>query len=149
MNKIEMAATYLINAPREEVFKAYSDPNLIPRWWGPERLTTTVAKMDFKAGGAWRFVQKDKDGKEYGFHGTYEEIVAPRLIAQTFEYEGRPGEVLNTVTTFESAGGGTRITVKTLFPSAADRDAMLKEGMKEGQDESMERLTNLVSASTC
>jgi len=73
------------------VFKAYTDPSIIPHWWGRRRLTTMVDKMDVRPGGVWRFVQRGPDGHEYAFNGVYREIVPPERLVQTFEFEGMPG----------------------------------------------------------
>ena len=89
--KQEIIITRLFDAPRELVFKAYTDPNLIPQWWGPKNLTTTVNKMDVREGGVWRFVQRDGEGNEYAFHGVYHAIASPERLVYTFEFEGMPG----------------------------------------------------------
>ena len=68
------------DAPRELVFRAYTDPTLIAKWWGPAYLTTTVEKMDVRPGGAWRYVQRDPDGNVYGFHGEYREVDPPARL---------------------------------------------------------------------
>ena len=76
--------TRIFEAPRELVWKAHTDPNLIPKWWGPRNLTTKIVKMEVKVGGAWRFIHQDKDGKEYVFYGVYKEIKEPEQITWTF-----------------------------------------------------------------
>src|SRR3990172_7643882 len=108
--KVVMERTF--DAPREAVFKAFTDPHAIPQWWGPKRLTTTVDRMDVRPGGVWRFVQRDAEGNEYAFHGVYKEIDAPRLLSSTFNFEGIPGdhELLQTVT-FEDLGGKTKVKI--------------------------------------
>src|SRR5688572_29201635 len=78
-------------APRELVFKAFTDAALIPKWWGPSSVTTTVDQMDVRMGGIWRYVQRDAEGNEYGFHGVYHEVVRPERLVFTFEWEGLPG----------------------------------------------------------
>src|SRR5207237_252740 len=87
----ELVTTYIFDAPSELVWKAWTDPKLIPRWWGPRRYTTTVEKMEVRPGGTWRFIQRDAEGNVYGFHGEYKEVVPPKRIVDTFEYEGMPG----------------------------------------------------------
>jgi len=81
------------DAPRDRVFAAYTDPKLVPEWWGPRSTTTVVDVMDVRAGGSWRFVARDADGSETAFRGTYREVTAPERIVQTFEWEGMPGHV--------------------------------------------------------
>ena len=136
----------VFDAPRELVFKAHTDPDLISKWWGPSRYTTTVDKMDLRVGGVWRFVQRDADGNEYAFNGVYREIVPPERLSYTFEFEGMPGHVLVETLTFEEQGGKTRMTVTGSYQSVDDRDGMLQSGMKEGADESYDRLAELLEA---
>jgi uncharacterized protein YndB with AHSA1/START domain len=131
-------------APRERVFKAYTDPSLIPQWWGPRRLTTAVDKMDVKPGGAWRFVQHDPSGGEYAFNGVYREVVFPERLVYTFEFEGMPGHIMVETVTLEEQDGRTKVTDTAVFQTVEDRDGMLQSGMEEGVDESMDRLAELV-----
>jgi uncharacterized protein YndB with AHSA1/START domain len=142
----EIVMERVFDAPRELVFKAHTDPDLISKWWGPSRYTTTVDKMDLRVGGVWRFVQRDADGNEYAFNGVYREIVPPERLSYTFEFEGMPGHVLVETLTFEEQGGKTRMTVTGSYQSVDDRDGMLQSGMKEGADESYDRLAELLEA---
>jgi uncharacterized protein YndB with AHSA1/START domain len=139
----EIVMTRVFDAPRELVFKAYTDPQSIPRWWGLNSTTTTVHKMDVRPGGAWRFVESDANG-QYAFHGEYREIVPPERLVQTFEYEGMPGKVIVDTLEFEDLGGKTRLTVTSLFASLEDRDGMLATGMEGGANESWDRLAALL-----
>jgi uncharacterized protein YndB with AHSA1/START domain len=134
----------VFNAPRALVFKAYTDPDLIPKWWGPRKYTTTVDKLDVRVGGAWRFVQRDADGNVYAFNGEYREIAPPGRLSYTFEFEGLPGHVLLETVTFEEQGGQTKVTVTSLFESVEDRDGMLQSGMEQGANESQDRLAELL-----
>jgi len=144
--KQEIVMTRLFDAPRELVFKAYTDPNLIPQWWGPKNLTTTVDKMDVREGGVWRFVQRDSEGNEYAFHGVYHAIVSPERLVYTFEFEGMPGHVLLATVTFEELNDGkTKLTDRSVFQSVEDRDGMLQSGMEEGAAESMDRFAELLA----
>ncbi|RPJ02540.1 MAG: ATPase [Deltaproteobacteria bacterium] len=135
--------TRVFDAPPERLFKAYTDPDLVPRWWGPASLTTKIDKMDARTGGSWRFVQRDPEGNEYAFHGVYHEV-SPNRIVQTFEYEGMPGHVMFQVMTLEKIDGKTKMTDKSFAESVEDLEGMLKEGMMEGWVESVERLALLV-----
>ncbi len=144
----EIVMDRVFNAPRELVFKAYTDPDLIPKWWGPRKYTTTVDKLDVKVGGAWRFVQRDADGNVYAFNGEYREIAPPERLSYTFEFEGLPGHVLLETVTFEEQGGQTKVTVTSLFASAEDRDGMLQSGMEQGATESQDRLAELLATLT-
>ena len=104
----EISSVRVFDAPRERVFAAYTDPELIPRWWGPRRMTTTVDRMDVRPGGAWRFVMREPDGPEQGFRGVYREVARPERIVQTFEWEGLPGHVIVETVTFEDLAAGAR-----------------------------------------
>jgi uncharacterized protein YndB with AHSA1/START domain len=137
--------TRVLNAPRALVFKAHTDPNLIPKWWGRRGYTTTVDKLDLRVGGKWRFVQRDPDGNEYAFNGVYREIVPPERLSYTFEFEGMTGHVLIETLTFEEQDGKTRLTVTGLYQSVEDRDGMLQSGMEEGANESYEQLAELLA----
>ncbi|MEP7294372.1 MAG: SRPBCC domain-containing protein, partial [Chloroflexota bacterium] len=99
--KHEIIMTREFNAPRELVFKAFTDPALIPQWWGQDSATTIVDQMEVKPGGLWRYVQRDAQGSEYGFHGVYHAITSPEQIVYTFEFEGMPGHVLMETITLE------------------------------------------------
>lgn len=87
----EIVTERVFDAPRERVYAAFTDPELIPEWWGPRKTTTTVDVMDVRPGGAWRFVCANPDGSEDGFRGTYREVSAPERVVQTFEWEGNAG----------------------------------------------------------
>jgi uncharacterized protein YndB with AHSA1/START domain len=139
----EVVMTKDFDAPRELVWKAYTDPRLIPRWWGPRYLTTTIDKMDVKPGGAWRYISRGPDGSEFAFHGVYQ-VVKPDRISWTFEFEGMPGHASVDTVTFEEHDGGTRVTVTSLFENKADRDGMVASGMESGATESTERLAELL-----
>lgn len=142
--KQEVIVTRTFDVPREALFRTYTDRNLIPRWWGPERFATTVDKMEVKTGGLWRIVQRS-GSDVYAFHGAYHEVRSPELVVSTFEFEGAPGHVSLDSVTFEEIGARTRLTERTVFQSAGDRDDMLKEGMEEGVYESMDRLAALAA----
>jgi len=144
--KHEIIMTRIFDAPRERVFKAYTDPNLIPQWWGPKRYTTTVDKMEVKPGGIWRFVQRDESGNQFAFRGVYHEITSPERLVYTFEFEGMPGHILLATVTFEELSDGrTKLTDSSVFQSVADRDAMLRTDMEEGASESMDRFAELLA----
>jgi len=145
--KQEILITREFDAPRELVFKAFTEPELLSQWWGPSYLSTQVDTMDVRPGGQWRFINRDAQGKEYAFHGVYHEILAPERIIDTFEFEGLPqtGHVsLETLTLEELPGGRTRLTSQSVFRSVADRDGMLQSGMEEGVNESYDRLAELL-----
>jgi uncharacterized protein YndB with AHSA1/START domain/DNA-binding transcriptional ArsR family regulator len=132
-------------APRDRVFAVYTDPQLIPRWWGPRDTTTTVDRMDLMPGGGWRFVMRDADGSETAFRGTYREIIPPERIVQTFEWEGMPGHVSVETTTFEDLGDRTKVTTTSIFHTTEERDGMLASGMERGMNETYARLDELLA----
>lgn len=145
--KQEMLITREFDAPRELVFKAFTDPTLIPQWWGPRYLSTDVDKMDVRPGGQWRFINRDADGNAYGFHGVYHEVLAPERVIQTFEFEGLPetGHVtLETMRLEALPGGRTRLSVQSVFQSVVDRDGMLQTDMESGANDTYARLEELL-----
>ena len=154
MTKLEIVAepgkqtivmTRAFDAPRALVFKALTDPKLISSWWGPRSHTTKVITMEPKPGGAWRFVSRDGEGNEFGFHGAYREIVAPERYAYTFEFEGMPGYVSLEVISLDERGGKTTLTNTAYFHTVEDRDGMLATGMESGATDSMDRLEELLA----
>jgi uncharacterized protein YndB with AHSA1/START domain len=136
----EIVMTRVFDAPRELVWKAYTDPAAIPRWWGPRRHTTRVDKMDVRPGGAWRYVSRDADGNEYAFRGGYREVVPPDRLVATFEFEPMPGHVSVETLTLVEHDGKTTLTNTSVFDSVEDRDGMLQSGMEEGVRETYDRL---------
>jgi len=148
----------VFNALRALVFKAWTDPTRMARWWGPHNFTNPVCEMDVRPGGAYRIVMRSPEGVEYPIKGVYREIVEPQRLVMTLDCsehpaawhdlvnpnrqkgEGNPaGEMLQTAT-FEELDGKTTLTIRTRFNSVAIRDAMLKMGMTEGWSQSLERL---------
>jgi uncharacterized protein YndB with AHSA1/START domain len=129
----EIVITRHFDAPRELVFKACTDPNLIQQWWEPKRFTTTIIdKMDVRPGGIWRFVQRAPGGNKYVFNAMYHEVVPPERLVYTFEFEGMPGHVALETVTFEEHDGKTKLTDKLLFQTVEDRDMMFKSGIEQG-----------------
>lgn len=141
----EIVSERVFDAPRERVFAAYTDPELIPRWWGPRRMTTTVDKLEPRAGGAWRFVSRDESGEEQGFRGTFREVTPPERIVQTFEWEGMPGHVIVETLELEDLGGRTKVTGTSLFHTTEERDGMLHSDMEKGMAESHDQLAELLA----
>ena len=145
--KQEILITREFDAPRELVFKAFTDPKLYTQWLGPRRLTITLEKFEPKSGGSWRYIHKDEDGNEYAFHGVYHEITAPERIIDTFEFECLPekGHVILETARFETLPGNrTKLVSQAVFQSVADRDGMLQSGMEEGVNDSYDRLDELL-----
>ena len=142
--KQEIVSTVVLDAPRELVFKAYTDPKLFAQWWGPRRYKVNIEKFDSKPGGEWLVDHVGDDGSRHGFRGVNHDVVAPERICQTFEYLGVPGHVALQTATFEPLGNKTRIVAQIVFQSVMDRDGMVASGMRDGADESMERLAELL-----
>lgn len=142
----EIITTCVLNAPRQMVFNAFTEPIIIERWWGPRSMVTSVDTFDPYPGGSWRYVQRDAHGNEYSFRGVFHDIQSPERIVQTFEFEGAPGQVLLDTILFEEVDGKTLITDHSVFQSVASRDAMLAENMEAGASESMERLAEILAS---
>jgi uncharacterized protein YndB with AHSA1/START domain len=136
----------LFDAPRDLVWKVCTDPALLPRWWGPRYLTTTVDRMDVKVGGVWRYIQKDAEGNEYAFNGIYKEVIPPERLSYTFEFEPMAGHIsTETITFTELPDGKTRITTTTAFATLEDLEGMLQSGMEGGAAETWDRLEELLA----
>lgn len=142
----EIRVERVFDAPRERVFAAYTDPELISQWWGPFETTTTVEELDARQGGRWRFKVVDSDGTEIEFQGVFRELVAPERISMTFEWDGMPGYVSVDTATFEDLGERTRIVSTSIFYTQEERDGMLEAGMEKGLNESYARLDQLLAA---
>jgi uncharacterized protein YndB with AHSA1/START domain len=141
----ELHVERVFDAPRERVFAAYTDPELIPKWWGPRNATTIVEEMDATTGGDWRFRARGEDGNEIVFRGVYREVVAPERIVQTFEWDGMPGYVSVDSVSFEELGDRTRVISDSIFFTAEERDGMLESGMEGGMNETYDRLDELLA----
>jgi uncharacterized protein YndB with AHSA1/START domain len=138
----------LLDAPRELVFSAFTDPRHLAQWWGPDGFTTTTHSFDFRPGGVWRFVMHGPDGRDYQNRITYEEIVPPERIV----YRHGGGEDVEPVQfsqtlTFEDLGGDrTRLTWHGRFASAEERARVIKNyGADKGLSQTMARLVNYVA----
>ena len=143
----ELFITREFDAPRELVFRAYTETEIYAQWLGPNGLTTTFEVFEPVSGGKYRFIQKDQDGNEFSFHGVTHEVLAPERIIGTFEFDGLPetGHVVLETTRFEAiAGDRTRITSQSVFQSVADRDGMVQSGMEHGVVEGYERLDEIL-----
>ena len=138
-----VALSRVFDAPREVVYQVYTDPKLVPQWWGPRGLTTTVDRMDVRPGGTWRYVQRDENG-EYAFNGEYREVTPPERLVYTFEYEGMPGHIILETVLFEDLGERTRVTAIDNFESLEDLRGMVESGMEQGATESYDRFAELL-----
>jgi uncharacterized protein YndB with AHSA1/START domain len=132
-----------VRAPRDLVFRAFTEPELLKQWLGPRRLTTRVEHFDLRHGGSWHYVQVDTDGSEYAFRGTFHGEPTPDGFVQTFEFLGYPGQV--SLDTLELVDRGDRTLIRTTssFQSVEARDGMLASGMAGGVEEGYQRLEEL------
>lgn len=145
--KQEIIITREFDAPRELVFKAFTDPDLYTQWIGPRGFTTALKIFEPKNGGSWQYIQKDPEGNEYAFHGVNHDVTEPERIISTFEFEGLPekGHVILDTARFEALlGDRTKLTSHSVFQTIEDRDGMLQSGMEEGINDSYERLDELL-----
>jgi uncharacterized protein YndB with AHSA1/START domain len=141
----EIVITRSFDAPRELVFKAFTEPDAVRRWWGLANSDTVVDQLEARPGGRWRFVERDGEGNEDAFHGVYHDLQAPERIVYTFEYEGMPGHVLLETIVLEDQDGKTLMTDTSVFQSVSDRDGMLQSGMETGAAESFARLDDYLA----
>lgn len=137
----ELVITRVLSAPRELAFKAWTDPQHIVRWWGPDGFTITTHEIDVRPGGTWRYVMHGPDGVDYDNQIVYEEVVPPeRLIYTHGEHTDDPGQFHVTVT-FDEHDGKTRLTMRMLFQSAAEREKVVREyGAIEGANQTLNHL---------
>ncbi|WP_261304259.1 SRPBCC family protein [Paenibacillus andongensis] len=143
----ELRVTRIFHASRELVFKAWTDPEHLPKWWGPKGFTTTVQEIDVRTGGVWRYVMHGPDGVDYDNKIVYHEIVSPeRLVyAHGGDDEDEPFHV--TVTFAKQTNTTTELTMTARFNSAADLEKAVKEyGAVEGAKSTMDRLEEQLSA---
>jgi uncharacterized protein YndB with AHSA1/START domain len=145
--KMEIIINHVADAPRELVFKAFTDPEIYAKWIGPRGMETNITKFEPVNGGSWRYVQKDEDGNEFGFHGVNHEVKFPERIIGTFEFEGLPesGHVLLQTAKFTEQSGKTKISTQSVFQSLEDREGMVMTGMERGIRESYQRLDEILA----
>jgi uncharacterized protein YndB with AHSA1/START domain len=136
----QILITREFDAPKHLVYKAWTTPELVKRWWAGHRGEMTIAEIDLRVGGTWRYVMVANGGHEVAFHGKYREIVPDERIVTTEVYEGMPdGEALNTVT-FTEADGRTTLALLVDAASKEDRDTIINSGMEAGMQEHMDLL---------
>jgi uncharacterized protein YndB with AHSA1/START domain len=136
----EILITREFEAPRHLVYKAWTTPELVKRWWSGRRGEMTIAEIDLRVGGTWRYVMVADGGFEVAFHGEYREIVPDERLVSTEVYEGMPdGEALDILTLTE-ADGRTTLTLLVQHTSKEHRDAHIDSGMEVGMQEGMDLL---------
>jgi len=136
----QILITREFDAPKHLVYKAFTTPELIKRWWSGDRGEVTMVEVDLRVGGKWRYVMTANGGFEVAFHGEYREIVPNDRIVSTEVYEGVPdGEALDTHT-FTEKDGRTTLTVLVQHTSQEHRDMHINSGMEGGMQEAMDHL---------
>lgn len=146
--KQEIVVVREFDAPRELLFRAFTEEKLVAKWLSPKRLKMRIDKFEPKRGGSYRYAHIDDQGNEFAFRGVTHELIAPELVIQTFEFEGLPekGHVALETTRFESLPDKrSRIVNRTVFQSVADRDGMVAAGMEGGMNEAYEQLDELLT----
>jgi uncharacterized protein YndB with AHSA1/START domain len=137
----QILITREFDAPRNLVWKAWTTPELVRRWWHAKRGEMTVAEIDLREGGRWRYAMVTPDGMEVAFHGVYREVVPEERLVSTEIYEGVPngeeGATLNTAT-FAEADGRTTLTILVEAPSKEIRDAIIATGMEDGLQDALD-----------
>lgn len=136
----QILITREFDAPKELVYEAWTTPELVKKWWGAKRGEVTVAEIDLRVGGNWRYVMITDDGQEVAFHGTYREIVADERLVSTEVYEGFPeAEAVNTLTLTES-DGRTTLEVLVQHQTKEHRDGHVESGMEDGLQDALDLL---------
>jgi uncharacterized protein YndB with AHSA1/START domain len=147
-SETEILITRIFDAPAELVFRAWTTPELVKRWWGGDRGVVTIADIDLRVGGAWRFVMTANAGFEVAFHGEYQEVDRPRRLVSTEVFEGFPdGAALSTMT-LDEAGGVTTMTTLVTHQCQEHRDMHINSGMEGGMQTAYDCLEDLVARPT-
>jgi uncharacterized protein YndB with AHSA1/START domain len=134
-----------LDAPPQLVFRAFTTPEHVKRWWGGKRGRVHTAEIDLRVGGRWRYAMTTDDGMEVAFHGEYREIVDGQRIVSTETYEGMPeaGFTVNTATFADLGDGRTRLEILVQCPSRAVRDGIIDSGMEGGMQDGMDLLERI------
>lgn len=143
----EIVITRIFNAPRDLVFQAFTDPRHVDHWYGPRGFTTKTSAMDLKVGGAWHFVMRHDQHGEFKNRVVYQQIVRPERLQYTHDsgVDGDPSAFEVTVT-FEETSGKTKVTMRSVFPSAAELARVKGFGAVEGGNQTFERLAEWLAA---
>jgi uncharacterized protein YndB with AHSA1/START domain len=136
----EILITRAFDAPKRLVWRAYTEPELIRRWWGAGHGTVTSAEVDLRVGGTWRYVMTASEGFEVAFHGEYREVDAPDRLVNTEVYEGAPEGMGVVTTTLTEVDGRTTLTQLCDYGDRAVRDAVIESGMEGGMQTSFDAL---------
>ncbi|MES2436772.1 MAG: SRPBCC family protein [Patescibacteria group bacterium] len=149
--QLSIIITREFDAPRDLVFRAYTEADLYKQWVGPRGMSMEIEKFEAKNGGSWRYISKDPQGNAYAFNGVTHYMKTPELLVGTFEFEGLPerGHVALETARFESLPGNrTRVVGTSVFSTQTDRDGMIQSGMEHGVVEGHERLDEVLAGLT-
>jgi uncharacterized protein YndB with AHSA1/START domain len=143
----EILVTREFDAPREHVWRAWTEPDLVSRWWPGRRGKMVSCEIDLRVGGAWRYVMEATGGFEVAFHGTYLDLDAPARLVNTELFEGapEPSEAPVNEISFEAVDGRTLLTMRTIVESRALRDMIVGSGMEAGMQEGLDLLEELAT----
>jgi uncharacterized protein YndB with AHSA1/START domain len=143
----QLLITREFDAPRDLVYRAWTTPELIKRWWAGDRGVVTIAEVDLRVGGAWRYAMTANPGFEVAFHGEFREIVTDERIVSTEVFEGMPeaGASINTLTLIER-DGRTTLTLLGEYPSQEIRDMVLQSGMEAGMQVAYDYLEDVANS---
>ena len=143
----ELTISRLINAPRELVFKVWTEPEHVAKWWGPNGFTNTVHEMNVKPGGVWRLTMHGPDGRDYPNKIIFIEVVKPERLVYKHAGDDDTEDVnFHTTVTFEKQGNKTLLTMKAVFESAEELERVIREyGAKEGMTQHVSRLEEYVA----
>jgi uncharacterized protein YndB with AHSA1/START domain len=142
----EILITREFDAPRHLVYKAWTTPDLIKRWWSGDRGEMTIAEVDLRVGGKWRFVMTAHGEFEVAFHGEYREIIPNERIVSTEVYEAMPEGQALSIVTFAESDGRTVLTLLMQLASKEERDAVISSGMEGGVREQMDHLEQVAAS---
>lgn len=160
----ELLISRVFDAPRELVWKVWTEPQHVAKWWGPHHFSAPLIEIDLRVGGTFRFVMRSPDGHDFAVKGTYSEVEPPRRLVQIMDHSELPSEWHDMVdpdrpkdagnppinfpmtTTLEDVGGKTQLTIRVEFASVALRDSMVKIGMAEGWNQSLEKFAAALEA---
>ncbi|HEX6023596.1 MAG TPA: SRPBCC family protein [Solirubrobacter sp.] len=145
----EIVITREFDAPKHLVYRCYTEPDLVSRWWPGKRGEMTLCEIDLRVGGSYRYVMQANEGFEVAFHGEYREIVPNERIVHTEVFEGVPDgddDPAVNIVTFEEADGRTKLTILTQVSSRQIRDMIIDSGMEGGLQEGMDLLEELAKS---
>jgi len=145
----EILITRTFDAPAALVFKAWTTPDLVRRWWGFESSPLVVCDIDLRPGGGWRYVTREPDGTELGWHGTYIEVDGPHRLVSTEVFEGFPDAAAQNTLVLSETDGITVLTVTVEHTSMEHRDGHIGSGMEPGMQHSLDRIEDLLASGAC